>query len=519
MPSGGGIDPVDTEHGQISYRASEKSGAHTHRGEIEDAAILEALQSYVPDTAEEKRLVRKIDFILLPILWWMYILAHLDRSNIANANAAGMSEDLGLSDNQYAMLVSLFFVAYVIFEVPSNMILMKVKPSIYLSTIVWVWGCVVLGMSQTKSATGLLVGRFFLGAIEAGLYPGALFILTCWYTKKEVGKRFCIFYTSGCVSPALGGIMAGSVIASLDGARGIPGWRWLLLIESVVTIVCGFGLYFVLPDWPINSKMLSPEQRLLAHVRILHERDQPWEAEESALSPLQAFVSVLKDGRTYCFLLLYSANLLALTISYFIPTMLRGMGYSKVTAQWMTVPIWMSGVVFQLFWSWTSDKAQDRRWHNAGLLGLAAIAALVSLLVSNNVVKYVMMCLLIGGMYTTVPLILNWTSEIMSQPARKRSIAIALVNSLGHTSFIYGSFLWPSAEGPRNLKGFAVSTAALGLGVVLAALMPVIFKYLPKQDPPQVVQGHEVFAGGDEKLNGLKKGSTTSDTSLPTSLP
>jgi MFS family permease len=112
-------------------------------------------------------------------------------------------------------------------------------------------------MSQTKNATGLIVGRFFLGAIEAGLYPGALFILTCWYTKKEVGectsifepelfcnefagKRFCIFYTSGCVSPALGGIMAGAIISRLDGARGIPGWRWLLLIEGVVTVFCGF---------------------------------------------------------------------------------------------------------------------------------------------------------------------------------------------------------------------------------------------------------------------------------------
>lgn len=103
MPSGGGIEPVDTKQGRSSCPASEKSGAHTHHGEIEDAAILEALQSYVPDTAEEKRLVRKIDFILLPILWWMYILAHLDRSNIANANAAGMSEDLGLSDNRRSL--------------------------------------------------------------------------------------------------------------------------------------------------------------------------------------------------------------------------------------------------------------------------------------------------------------------------------------------------------------------------------------------------------------------------------
>ncbi|RYO58698.1 hypothetical protein AA0116_g6802 [Alternaria tenuissima] len=460
----------------------EKSSLQIQHGEVEDAAIVAALQGYVPGTAEEKRLVRKIDFVLLPILWWMYILAHLDRSNIANANAAGMSEDLGLSDNQYAMLVSLFFVAYVIFEVPSNMILMKVKPSIYLC---------------------LLIGRFFLGAIEAGLYPGALFILTCWYTKKEVGKRFCIFYTSGCVSPALGGIMAGaSPQLRLSVVSGVSSLHvnYVDVADCLLTSV-----YFVLPNWPIDSKMLSPEQRLLAHVRILRDRDESWDTEEKALTPLQAFLAVIRDGRTYLFLIIYTANCLALTVSYFIPTMLRGMGYTSTSAQWMTVPIWSCGAVFQLFWSWTSDKTQDRRWHNAGLLGFAGIAALVALLVSNNAVKYAMLCVQTGAMYTTIPLILNWTSEVLSQPTRKRSIAIALVNSFGHTSYIYGSFLWPSAEGPRNLKGFAVSTAVLFLGVLIAALMPVIASYLPKPQPDVMLHGQELFVAGEEKLEKQDK--------------
>lgn len=151
-----------------------------------------------------------------------------------------------------------------------------------------------------------------------------------------------------------------------------------------------------------------------------------------------------------------------------------------------------------LYRSYTSDKTQDRRWHNSGLLGFAGIAALVCLLVSNDKVKYVMLCFMTGGMYTTIPLILNWTSETMSQPARKRSVAIALVNSFGHTSFIYGSYLWPSAEGPRNVKGFAMSTAILIFGMVLAALMPVIFRYLPESQPHRVVDGEEVMMEKDE---------------------
>lgn len=110
-----------------------------------------------------------------------------------------------------------------------------------------------------------------------------------------------------------------------------------------------------------------------------------------------------------------------------------------------------------------------------------------------------MLCLQTGAMYTTIPLILNWTSEVLSQPTRKRSIAIALVNSFGHTSYIYGSFLWPSAEGPRNLKGFAVSTAVLWLGVLMAALMPVIANCLPKLQPGELLHGQEVSIACDEK--------------------
>jgi hypothetical protein len=157
-----------------------------------------------------------------------------------------------------------------------------------------------------------------------------------------------------------------------------------------------------------------------------------------------------------------------------------------------------------IYRSYTSDKTQDRRWHNAGLLGFAGLAALVSLLVSNNTVKYVMICFMTAGMYTTIPLILNWTSESLSQPERKRSVAIALVNSFGHTSFIYGSYLWPSAEGPRNLKGFAMSTAVLWLGVILAALMPVFFRQLPRPELTQGVQVEEVTFTKDGDFEGEK---------------
>ncbi|KAJ4050988.1 hypothetical protein NW756_003864 [Fusarium oxysporum] len=195
----------------------------------------------------------------------------------------------------------------------------------------------------------------------------------------------------------------------------------------------------------------------------------------------QAFNAVVTDGKTWFFLIAYSIIILGMSISYFVPTILKTMGYTKVTAQWMTVPIWITGAVCQLALSWTSDKLQDRRWHSCCLYGLAAVACIISAFVHSAIAKYVMMCLLVAGLYTGLPLMLNWTSESIPFPDQKRSIAIAFVNSFGHLAIIYGSYLWPSTNAPQHLVGFPTLTATCGFGCVVAIVAPWYFKLLPKE--------------------------------------
>ncbi|KAG5814607.1 hypothetical protein H9Q74_012132 [Fusarium xylarioides] len=372
-------------------------------GLADDEELVIPLANYVPNTAEERRHVRKIDFALLPFLCWMYVLAYLDRGNIANANAAGMSESLNMKDN----------VGYFLCEVPSNIIMNKSRPSIYLPTIVWVWGYIVIVLSQANNYKGFLAGRFFLGYIEAGLFPGAIYLLTCC---QAILYLLCIRLHRF----SLGGIMAGAIVKGLEGVRGIPGWRWLFIVEGALTVVCGFGLYVLLPDYPRNARYFSPDQRRLAQIRILVDRQ----------------VSVGNTTRPSLFL--------GMSISYFEPTILKTMGYTKVTAQWMTVRIWTTGAVCLLALSWASGNVQDRRWHRCGLYGLAAIACII--------------------LYTGLPLMPNWTSESIPFPNQKRSIAITFLNSFGHLAIVYGSYLWPSTNAPQHLVGFATLTATCGFG-------------------------------------------------------
>ena len=301
-------------------------------------------------------------------------------------------------------------------------------------------------------------------------------MLTC-----GAGKRFCIFFTSGCVAPALGGIMAGAVIGHLDGAKGLAGWRWLLIIEGAVTVVCAVIFKFILLDYPLTTKRFSIEERRLAAVRILHDRKLTSVMESTKMKPLDAFIAGIADPRSWIFLVLFVLDIGSCTVSYFIPTILKNMGYTSVSAQWMTVPIWATGAVVMLLLSISSDRFLDRHWHVTATLGLAFVSAVVLIATRNDSVRYGMICLYIAGLYTGVPLILNWTSETISLPPEKRAVVIALVNSVGNLSSVYGSRLWPSSDGPHYTKGFVVTATFTGAATLLAAMIPLALRLLPKE--------------------------------------
>ena len=140
-----------------------------------------------------------------------------------------MNDDLGLSSDQYSLALVIFFISYVIFEIPSNLILSRTRPSIYIPTIMALWGAVTCCMALVRSAGALMAVRFVLGILEAGFAPGIMLILSSWYKKDEQAKRFTIFYSAAVLSGAFGGIIAGAITGSLNGARGYAGWQWLFV--------------------------------------------------------------------------------------------------------------------------------------------------------------------------------------------------------------------------------------------------------------------------------------------------
>ncbi len=281
----------------------------------------------------------------------------------------------------------------------------------------------------------------------------------------------------------------------------MAGWRWLFLIEGLVTIGVAIAAKFVLLDYPhIPTKRLTPEERAISIARIMHDKQEAAVGRRQ-LTAWQSFKAALVDLRVYLFIAVYITQNSSTSISYFIPTVLKSMGYTGTSAQWMTVPIWavsgfrgnefldkadlcpslQSGTAVLIILPQTSDRYVERRWHIVGGLTVAWISAVVGLTVTDkDKVRYAFMCLYIGGLYPTAPLILSWASETLSLPAEKRAVALAIINSVGASSAIYASYFWPSSDAPRYTTGFACVTSFMGISLILAASLPIIFRFLPK---------------------------------------
>lgn len=213
-----------------------------------------------------------------------------------------------MTSDQYSIVLLVFFISYVIFEIPSNLLIARVRPSLYLSALCVLWGAVSACMAATNNWQQLAAVRFCLGVAEAGFAPGVAFYLSSWYKRYEVARRFSIYYTATAVSGAFSGLLAGVITQHLDGARGLAGWRWLFLIEGVGASFVGCFTWMILPDYPTTTKFLSPEERLLAAQRLSYEGLANAQGAEGHIGEWQACKIMWKDFRVWVFVLLVSLS-------------------------------------------------------------------------------------------------------------------------------------------------------------------------------------------------------------------
>ncbi|KAE8182699.1 hypothetical protein CF328_g8423, partial [Tilletia controversa] len=375
------------------------------------------------DAAFIRKTMRRVDFRLVPILALAYAISLIDRTNISLARSAGMNIELQLSvGNRYSVVVIAFFPPYIAFELLSQMGLRKFGAARWLGAAVFLWGIVMIGMGFVKTWEQLTGTRALLGIFEAALFPGAAFLLSCWYLRSEVQVRLTYFYLIAAVASGFSSIIAYG-LSLLNGREGISGWRWIFIIEGVATCFIGLLAWWLIVDFPHKATFLKPEEKAMVLSRIERERA---DATPDALT-------WAKVGGHACDikLWLYAAFFMCSTLGasalqFFLPVILASLGYRGKQLYYHFIPPYVVVAPIALAGAYFADRTGYRSpviIFNATLLavGLALVA-----FVKDNDVRYFGVFLGVAGCNANVPAVISH-SQVNIRQQSKRAYTSALI--------------------------------------------------------------------------------------------
>ncbi|KAI0720837.1 MFS general substrate transporter [Cerioporus squamosus] len=442
----------------------------------------------------ERQLIRTLDRRLLPAVILIYMMNYIDRAAITSARLKGLEQDLGLSDTQYQTVLAMLYVSYIPAQVPSNIILNRIsRPSYYIAACVVCWGLTSALTGATHSYAGIVATRIFIGLPEAAFYPGGVYLLSRWYTKKELAFRSSLFSGGALISNAFGSLIAAGVLSSMEGKMGIHAWRWLFYIEGSITIAIGFLTALLLPDYPHNTRWLSPEQRRLAQVRLAEDAGEADE-DGGTDSVFKGLVMALKDPKVLIFALMMCSLAVGTGFSNFFPTIAATLGFSTTTTLLLAALPWIFATFFGCLNAWHADRTGERYFHMAipyWLIFFGYVTAVSTMSVPG---RYLSMFLMAGGS-SGGSLLHTWLALSVPRPPAKRSAAIALVNAIGSIGTLVSSFVWKAEWGPDYHPSMFIGMTGLGLGVLLATVIRFNLARQNKELDRQEMRG----LTGDEK--------------------
>ncbi|KAF5385673.1 hypothetical protein D9757_005545 [Collybiopsis confluens] len=419
----------------------------------------------------ERKLVRKLDTRVLPTIILIFIMNYIDvnfqRNAITTARLKGLEQDLNLSDLQYSVVLSILYVSYCPSQIPSNMALNWItRPSLYIGSCVVVWGLISTLTGITKSYGGLVAIRFFIGIPESAFYPGAIYLLSRWYTKKELAFRSAILYGGLLISNAFGALIAAGILANMEGKLGIRAWRWVFFIEGSITMFIGLNAMWLLPDYPPNTRWITPKERRLAQARLA---DDAGEADNDSAgdSPLKGLIMAVQDPKVWVFSIMNLAQLLGLSFVNFFPTLTSTLGFDTTVSLLLAAPPWILSTITCCLNAWHADRTGERFFHQSAWWWGVMLAYIISLSTSNVGARYFSMFLMACG-YGGFALTLVWVSNTFPRPPAKRAAIIGIVNGVGNIGNLIGSFTWKAEWGPGYHQSMGISMAAFVVATVLS---------------------------------------------------
>ncbi|KAJ8110527.1 hypothetical protein ONZ43_g5847 [Nemania bipapillata] len=388
----------------------------------------------------ERQLLWRLDLVLIPWLCLLYLLAFLDRTNIGNAKVAGLLDDLHLTTGQYNAALSIFFVSYSLFEPLTNVLLKKLRPSIFIPTIMFFWGASMTGMGFCYNDSGLLAARWFLGLTEAGLFPA-------------------IFFSAAALAGSFGGLLA-AAIEKLDGKGGLAGWRWIFILEGLLTVVVAVASYWMVHDFPDDARFLTEDDRARVIRRLRLDQQSSAEHEEWSIKYLYAG---LRDWKMWLGMVIYmGCDMPLYAFSLFLPTIIQESGWSTsvIRTNLLSVPPYAAAAVLTVVIGFVADRTRQRGLCNI-IVSVIGIIGFILLIASNDpAVKYAATFLGALGIYPCISNTITWMAN-NAEGVYKRGVVLGFVIGWGNLNGIVSSNIF--FDSPRFLQGHGVILAYMVL--------------------------------------------------------
>ncbi|PIG86561.1 pantothenate transporter [Aspergillus arachidicola] len=479
---------MDTKKGPLSVHSDDNISAAEGQVYVPDAAyrrMPESLRNLSEDELNtlNQKIVRKVDFLVLPTIGILYILNYVDRQNLAAAKLQGIMEDLNMTTQQFATAVSILFVGYLPFQIPSNLLITRIsRPGMYICVAVVIWGCISAATAAVKTYGQLLAVRAILGVAEAVFFPGAIYYLSAWYTKKELGKRIAGLYIAQQVGNAFGGLFAAAIL-QLDGAHNIAGWEWLFIIEGSATVGIGVVCACIMPEFPHNSRILSQIERDLAVWRIESEAGAAEGTENETPSPHLRKHALPNPS----------------SIANYFPTLVASLNFNSTVSLLLTAPPYiLAGAVYYVL-MYYSDRKNTVYPIIQLCVAIAIVMYIIPMATLNVGARYFSMVILPFASVGPQLLLYKTINLHLARPVSKRAAASALVNAIGGTSNIWASYLYYAP--PHFYAAFGTLMAS----AVLLAVTMTVYRWLVLRE------NKRLDSGDPEEIAKVVRGGVTEE--------
>ena len=415
----------------------------------------------------EARTIRKMRTRIIPFIFVLFVVCFLDRINVAFA-ALTMNKELAITNQQFGLLLGVFFLGYFIFEIPSNLLLHKMGARIWIARILISWGIMAILTGFVHSAHQLYIVRFLLGVAEAGFFPGIVLYLTYWFRQREQAEAIALFMAALPVTSILGAPLSGLMLDHVHWLS-ISSWRWLLVLEGIPAVACGVLTYYLLPSRPAEAAFLAADEIDWITTELAREEEQ--KRGRRQISATQALV----NGRVWLLACIdFSALIGMYSLAFWMPQVVKSLSnrYSNSLVGFLLMIPYLMGLLAMILVSGSSDRKLERRYHAAIPLTIGGIALMLLGTAASPSLSIALLSFAAMGIYSFMGPFWTMPSEFLT--GYSAASGIALITSIANL----GGFVGPFAIGAISDRtgslygGLGVAGVSLFVSATLVLLVP-----------------------------------------------